>query len=232
MSIPTEKRRQLRTISGEIALFIRNAILTGQLAVGSKIDQQSIADEFGVSLIPVREALRQLEAEELLQIEPYRGAYVKELSIDDLREIYVVRETLEQLAAELAVPRLDQSTLQELQQQLVLMEEATEILDFERLFELNRSFHFAIYTQSGNTTLIQLIESLWDRSTVYRRIYTYLPARARQALLEHRAILAACMAGDQQIAGKAVRENVSQTTRTILNLKQKEKGDDGNTSRK
>src|SRR6185437_616862 len=169
----------------------------------------------GVSIIPVRESLRQLEAEGLVEKRPYRGAFVAELSMTELMDIYVTREALEDLATRLAVVRMTPETLDNLESLIAEMESATAAGDRAALFDLNASFHFTLYTASQNTILCQLIESLWDRSTVYRRRFTFMPERAGRALAEHQEILAACRRGDEEAAGRAVRENVAQTTRAI-----------------
>ena len=104
----------------------------------------------------------------------------------------------------------------QLAEMIVNMERATLAQDYALLFDLNRAFHFAIYQASHNTLLIHLIGSLWDRSRRYRQLYTFLPKRAPQALLEHKSIFEACKAGDGPGAGAAVRENVRQTTIGIL----------------
>jgi DNA-binding GntR family transcriptional regulator len=211
------------TLSDFIRTHIRDAILAGEYAIGTKIDQQGIADQLGVSIIPVRESLRQLQAEGLVENHPHRGVFVTELSLSDLHDLYVVRETLEELATQLAVPRLADTHLTALDEKIAAMDAATQRNDFNALFDLNRDFHFALYNLCGNATLIQMIESLWDRSTVYRRMYTFMPDRAKQALEEHKAIVEACRAREPVRAGSAVRENVQQTTRGIVTRIEKEK---------
>lgn len=218
-----ERPMPIPTLSNFIRTHIRDAILSGEFAIGTKIDQQAIAGRLGVSIIPVRESLRQLQAEGLVENHPHRGVFVTELSLSDLHDIYVVRETLEELASELAVPRLTDMDIAVMSQQIVAMEEATVSNDYNALFDLNRVFHFTLYNICGNTTLVQMIESLWDRSTIYRRMYTFMPDRAKQALQEHKVIVGACMARDPSRAGRAVRENVQQTTRGIVARIEKEK---------
>ncbi len=204
------------TIAGYVLNVIRDGILSGRYPEGEKLDQQALADELGVSLIPVRESLRQLEAEGLVKIYPHRGAFVAELSVDELKEIYLIRETLEELATQLAVPDLTQRTLEELGDLIAQMEQATAAQDFDRLLGLNRSFHFTIYEASRRPLLLQMINGLWDRSTLYRRLYTHLPERAPQALAEHKEIYAACQVGDAEAAGQVVRDNIRQTVEGIL----------------
>lgn len=216
---PLQKPVRLSTIGDQTINHIRNQILSGQLAAGTRIDQNAIATELGVSIIPVRESIRQLEAEGLIEKRPYRGAFVAELSLTELLDIYAVREKLEELAAQLAAARMTPAILTSLDALIVEMETATASGDRVALFDLNGAFHFAIYGASQNAILCQLIEGLWERSTVYRRRFTFMPERAAQSLAEHKQILDACRRGDAQAAGEAVRRNVAATTRAISESK-------------
>jgi DNA-binding GntR family transcriptional regulator len=206
---------------------IRDGILSGRYASGARLDQQALADELGVSIIPVRESLRQLEAEGLVSIYPRRGVYVTELSVDELKEVYEIRGVLEELAAQLAIPSLASPALERLKGTIEHMERATAEGDYAQLLELNRIFHFVIYEASGRPLLAQMISGLWDRSSLYRRLYVYLPERAPQALAEHKRIYAACQAGDPVTVGRAVRENIQQTVEGILHKLQTEGPLDG-----
>jgi DNA-binding GntR family transcriptional regulator len=212
---PMQRPRRLETVAEQVLDHIREGILSGRLAAGVRIDQHALAEELGVSIIPVRESLRQLEAEGLIEKRPYRGAFVTELSMTELMDIYVTRESLEELATRLAVARMTPETLESLDSLIDEMSQATKAADRSALFDLNASFHFTLYTASKNAILCQIIEGLWDRSTVYRRRFTFMPERAEQALAEHREILAACRRGDAAAAGEAVRVNVAQTTKAI-----------------
>lgn len=207
---------RLGTIGDQVFNHIRNRILSGELAAGARIDQNAIAAELGVSIIPVRESIRQLEAEGLIEKRPYRGAFVATLSLTELLDIYAIREELEVLAARLAVARMTAETIERLEALIAEMETATTTGDRAVLFDLNAAFHFAIYTASENTILCHLIEGLWERSTVYRRRFTFMPERAAQSLAQHKQILDACRQGRADEAGEAVRRNVAATSRAIL----------------
>jgi DNA-binding GntR family transcriptional regulator len=213
--VPVLRSRRVESVGDQVLEHIRSAILSGHLAAGTRIDQRAIADELGVSIIPVRESIRQLEAEGLIEKRPYRGAFVTELSMTELVDIYVAREALEELAARIAVERMTPDVVASLEALLAEMESATESGDRSALFDLNGAFHFTLYTASQNKILCQLIEGLWERSTVYRRRFTFMPERAQQALAEHKQILAACQHGDADAAGRAVRLNVAQTKKAI-----------------
>ena len=204
------------TVTEFVVNSIRERILAGYYVAGARLDQQTLIGDLGVSLIPVRESLRQLEAEGFVQIHPHRGAFVAELSITDLKEIYLVREVLEETATQVAVPNLSAQKLDDLAALIEKMERATDANDYAQLFNLNREFHFTIYEASDNSLLIQMIGGLWDRSRRYRQLYTHLPKRASQALVEHKEIYLACKVGNYVSAGTAVRNNVRQTTVGIL----------------
>lgn len=209
------------TVSGYVLTAIRDAILDGRYPPGSKLDQRELARSLNVSLIPLRESLRQLGAEGFVHIYPHRGVFVADVSPHELEEIYLIRQTLEELITQLAVPNLSPKTLEQLGILIREMAHATAARDYEQMLELNRSFHFAIYQESNRPLLLQMITSLWDRSIRYRRLYQNLPGRAQQALAEHRQIFAACKARAAVAAGKAVRNNVHQTAVGILTQVQK-----------
>jgi len=204
------------TVTDYVANGLRERILNGTYAPGSKLDQQTLSKEFSASLIPVRESLRQLEVEGFVHIHPHRGAFVAELSIEDLKEIYFVREVLEEAATRLAVPKMAGLILDHLGKIVIKLERSTQDQDFAQLLVLNRIFHFAIYEVCGNSLLLEMISGLWDRSRRYRQLYTYLPERVSQTLAEHKAIYAACRDGQAAAAGAEVRNNVRQTTEGIL----------------
>jgi DNA-binding GntR family transcriptional regulator len=195
---------------------IRDGILSGQYPLGSRFDQKAIAEELGVSLVPVREALRVLEGEGFVTITPRRGAYVTEISAVELDELYKIRAELEDLATQRAVPKLEQDQLDLLASIIREMELATKAKDYARLMVLNRNFHFTIYQTSEMQLLLELLNGLWNRSNLYRRVFTYIPERAEQALQEHKDIYRACQLQDSCAAGEAVRHNIRQTVNALL----------------
>jgi DNA-binding GntR family transcriptional regulator len=164
----------------------------------------------------VREALARLQAEGLVQLVPHRGAFVAEITQDALVDIYAMRELLEEQAARLAAQRLNAEDVARLEGLVALMDAATAAADFAALFEHNRAFHFTIYRAAQRAHLLQIIEQLWNQGDHYRRVYTELPDRARQALAEHRAILEACRRRDPDALGLTVRHHVHQTTASLL----------------
>ena len=206
----------LPTATEQVYEQVRDAIRAGELVPGQRIDQSELARRFGTSIVPVREALARLQADGLVRIVPHRGAFVEEMGPDALIDIYSMCELLEENAARLAAPNLSDADLELLQRLLEQMGDATAQTDYAALFQLNRSFHFAIYRAAQREHLLQIIEQLWDQGDRYRRIYTELPDRARLALEEHRIILKACRRRDPDAMGITVRHHVHQTTIGLL----------------
>jgi DNA-binding GntR family transcriptional regulator len=204
------------TISSYVLNTIRDGILDGRYPLGARLDQQALAAELGVSVIPVREGLRQLEAEGLVRIYPRRGAYVAETSVDELQEIHLIREVLEELAMQLAVPNLPSQALEQLSDIIQHMEQAVGDENFATLVELDRRFRFTIYDASPRPILLGILSSLWDRASLYRRLYTHSTDGGPQTLSVHREIYAACKRRDTAAASQAVRENIRQTAQETL----------------
>ncbi len=184
--------------------------------MNSRLDQQAIAAELGVSIIPVRECLRQLEAEGLVQISPRRGVFVVELSIDEFREIYSIREVLEELAIQQALPHMIPAHLEYVSQINARFIQAIQDRAFATALEINQEFHLALYEPAQQPLLIDLISSLSTRSMRYRQIYVNLPNRAQQAIVDHETILAACRNRDVVAAGQAVRSHLRRTLEGVL----------------
>jgi DNA-binding GntR family transcriptional regulator len=204
------------TVTQYVLETVRADILSGRYPMNSRLDQQAIAAELGVSIIPVRECLRQLEAEGLVQISPRRGVFVIELSIDEFREIYSIREVLEELAIQQALPHMTPAHLDYVSQINARFIQAIQDRAFATALEINQEFHLALYEPAQQPLLIDLISSLSTRSMRYRQIYVNLPNRAQQAIVDHETILAACRNRDVVAAGQAVRSHLRRTLEGVL----------------
>ena len=135
---------------------LRNAILDGRLPCGMALRQQELATLFGVSRMPVREALRQLEAQGLLQVVQHKGAVIAPLITEDAAETYALRILLESEALRLSVPRLKATDFANARELVGRLAEET---DFNQMGRLNRLFHMALYAQAPNKRLMRLVEN-------------------------------------------------------------------------
>ncbi len=203
------------TIGEAVLAELRKEILTGRLTPGTRIDQNQLKRRLGVSVIPLREAFKQLQAEGYVDIYPHRGVRVKPLCRDEIEDLYLVRAEVEALAARLALKNLRNEDLEELSRLFDQMSRLTRDGAYKRLVTLNRKFHYKIYQTCGRRHLLEILDDLWRRSSRYRNLVTVQPSRARSALEEHRKILEACLARDAAALARAIRKNVDETRKIL-----------------
>ncbi len=187
LSLATALRANRPSSPEVIADVLRSLILRGHIDGGQPLRQDTIATWFGVSHIPVREALRQLTAEGLVELQNMRGAMVAPLRPDEAEEILEIRFTLEIRAVTLAMPHWTDATFDSLEAQLVEAEGCDSI---DRWSDLNRSFHEGLYQPCARPRLLTLIGSLNTNVERYIRLLISRSDYRLQAQREHRAILA------------------------------------------
>jgi DNA-binding GntR family transcriptional regulator len=185
-------------LNDRVAQALRERILAGQLASGERLVEGRLSKEFGVSRIPVREALRLLASEGLVAIEPRRGASVARFDESQKLEVVEVRATLEALNAKLAARRHNPQQISELQRILQEGRRLADEGDAAALDRLNQEFHEALGMVAGNTVLRDIMRSLRDRTALLFSPKNRL--RGRQNWDEHAAILQAVVAGDAELA--------------------------------
>lgn len=205
-----------KTVTALVQERVRQAILDGILAPGLRIDQNQLATDLNVSLVPVREALKILEGEGFVQIIPRRGAFVTETSVADMQDLYFAREILEGQAAYHAATQLTPENILRLEQLYAAMDEALKDHIYPDFMGHNRIFHFIIYDAADSGYLSNLISGLWDLAERYRYRYLLLRDQGQAIQIEHRAILEACVTRDP----KALRDAIVQHMRhTLTSLK-------------
>jgi len=187
---------------------LRDEILSGELPTGTHINLDRTAQRLGMSPIPVREALRILEAERIVISIRQRGYTVSQVTVQDLDEIYRLRFLLEPLAVELAVPRLTDEQIAQLESDLLLLDDAFARNDWDAHRRYHRAFHFGIYTPCGSPHLLRFLEVLWVNSQRYQRITTRLKGELEQRAREHHLIFAACRAREVKQAAGLMHDHV------------------------
>jgi len=181
-----------RTATEYVEATLREAILSGAIAPGTPLRQEELATTFKVSRMPIREALRQLEAQALVDFEPHRGAVVVQITLLDAMDNYAIRAALEPQALRLSIPNLTEEDFTIAEEILAEIDQET---DPGRMGELNRRFHMTLYAQAGLPRLIALTEQHLASADRYLRFH--LAAIGDMGQDEHREMLAACRAGDE-----------------------------------
>ena len=179
---------------------VRRLLVTGELAPGSPVRQEALAERLGVSRVPLREALKVLEGEGHVVYLPRRGYVVAELSVDDLVEVYRMRELLEAEAIRVAVPRLDAQSLAEIEAAAREVDDAGRGADLVEMTASNRRFHFLLFDAAGMPRLSRTLRQLWDATDVYRAVYFATPANRARVAHEHADLVAALHARDATVA--------------------------------
>jgi len=218
-SVAPPSHRQLQQW---VAERLRAGILTGRLRPGEWLRQARLAQEFGVSQMPVREALKRLAAEGLVEHVPYRGVRVVEFSPEDVEDLYVCRAFIESLAARFAAVCITDKEVGELADLQCRMAACRTPEDLVEYRELNRQFHSAIFAASRRSYLVRTLAQLWAAfptmlwSNVPRVATDSLPSRDQPDIEEHTAIVAALRARDGDAAERAVRHHIETAGRELL----------------
>ena len=187
---------------------MREAILNGTYSEGEQLRQDAIASELGVSRIPVREALRQLESEGLVTFTPHHGAVVSTFSVAEIRELFELRALLETDLIRRATPRLDAGDLQQAAGILDAYEEALARGDVAEWGDLNWRLHSTLFAAAGRPLTMRTVERLSHHADRYLRMQLALTHGESRANAEHRAIVAACRKRDARAAAKLMRSHI------------------------
>ena len=211
-------RPRFRTKAELVYEEFREALVTGRLIPGERIDQDALARDYGVSNMPIRQALVRLESQRLVESRPHHGVLVASMSAADMEEIYAMRSVLEQLVAERAAERITESTLDALEALLVLQESAVAAGDFGRYVQLDRMFHRDLYASSDMRRCCDTIEFLRDASDRYVYAYAAHRGKSNTSIEEHRRIVAAARAGEATVLGELCREHVIGASALLLHV--------------
>ncbi|MBN8937902.1 MAG: GntR family transcriptional regulator [Rhizobiales bacterium] len=192
---------------------LREAIMSGEFESGTLLRQDALAERFGTSRIPVREALQKLEAEGLVRIHPNRGAVVTHLSLEDVLELMDIRIALECRALTLAIPNMTEEDIAALEEDLRLYDQEEDPRNWPRL---NWKFHQAIYAACDRPKLIGMIESNVEQIGRFTSEQVSLAAGKRRPQEEHWNILEACKQGNAEKAARLLQQHIQHTQKSLL----------------
>lgn len=196
--------------SMRVAAQLRQSILDGVLAPGQRIRQEEVAERFGASRLPVREALRMLQSEGLTEIEPNKGARVLRLDARELDIVYQMRERLEPLALSESMPDLTGGEIERLAEIERRIEADTDVEDFLRL---DREFHLLTYSHCRTEPLAGTVIRLWNSTQHYRRVFMGVIGSAQRWIVhaEHNLLIDAVRRRDPVDAGRYLEGHIRRT---------------------
>jgi DNA-binding GntR family transcriptional regulator len=198
-------KEKYKTKSGFVYELLRDRIVSGEWPQGTGIVVATVARELGVSAIPVREAMKQLQAEGLVVLEPHRGARVTVFDPKKIVEVMSIRGALEGYAARIALPFIDETLLSELRRKVEEMGKLAEEMDDERLIAANKEFHRRIYCMGPFPLLNDMIFKLWDGGAYSHVVFAFRPERIRTVHEDHIAILDAIERRDGDEVERLIR---------------------------
>jgi DNA-binding GntR family transcriptional regulator len=207
-SAPVRKSLQHRTISSAVGDELRRRILDGTFQSGFQLRQDALAEEFGVSRIPIREALVQLEAEGLVKILPHKGAIVSELSIAEIDELFELRLMLEPRLLGASAPHLTPQDFLKINQILAEYSSEIDARHVSRWGELNTQFHMLIYRHAEKPRSLALVANLLQDCDRHARIQLSLDNNTDRAHKEHMALAALCEAGKIEAASDLLKSHI------------------------
>ena len=214
LNFDLQNHRPLREIVYE---ELKRQILVGEIAPGTRMMEVELADVMGVSRTPVREAIRKLEKEGLVTIEPRKGAYASNISIKDMVDVLEVRQGLEGMAAAIASGKITERQKADLLNVVEKYKAAVESANIEEIIKYDEEFHSMIISISGNKTLMQVFSTVQELALRFRYIYYDDFNRYESMPREHQLIEEAIMSGDAEKARVAAGDHVSKLKEFILN---------------
>jgi Transcriptional regulators len=209
------------SLRSKVFLQLQSDILNGKYAPGDSLVETKLSEELGVSRTPIREAIRQLELEGLVQSIPNKGTLVKGISAQDIEDIYTIRMRIEGLAARWAAEKITDEELLELREALELEEFYTVKNDPGHLLRFDSKFHDIIFNASKSTPLKNMLQNFHLYVRRARNISMESPKRAQRMLEEHRAILHAIENRDPDAAERLTTEHIKNARDNLLKITEK-----------
>jgi DNA-binding GntR family transcriptional regulator len=193
-------------------------ILTGELEPGQRLIEREIADRLGVSRTPLRECIRKLESEGLVEHLPRKGCVVRRVSVSEVVEVFMIRSSLEPLASRLAAERRTPRDVARMKKILTELQSAVVRGDQSATHDFHVLFHDTIFRVARSPRLAGMLKTLMHQSFWYARVAYSIPGRTEQAQVEHAALLEAIEAGDSDLAESRSREHVNRSKAAYLSI--------------
>ncbi len=212
-----ENQVEYSTLADQVRENIKKRIISQELQPGSRLIVSHLAAGMGTSLTPIREALRLLVKDGLVEIIPHKGAQVVMPSQEQFKDLFEVRTVLESLAIKLAIPNLSPADYEKLEQTLQAGDESIESEDPKAWLDADEKLHSYIIQKSENNVLAELLDNIRNRINIFRILTAQLPSRAKRAQNEHRSVVTAMKKQKNQEAEELVAKHIKNTYEVGIN---------------
>lgn len=220
LDYPVQKPLTLRE---RIVEFVKDAIVSGKLAPGERVPEQEIAESFGISRTPIREAFRQLETEGFITVVPRKGAVVSPITAKDVEDFYTIKSLLEGYAAKRACLKFKEKDIKRIEGLNEHMHKCAEKNDVKGFFKYDNQFHEAFLKGCGNDKLCQLVHQLVQQFERFRITALSLDGRMAVSVKQHDEIIAAFKTGDGELVERLVRANAEMSEEFLVRKLSEEK---------
>ncbi|MDH5392925.1 MAG: GntR family transcriptional regulator [Gammaproteobacteria bacterium] len=217
------ERIQSQALYMQVADKLRDQIYQHELKPGDAIDEMALCERFGISRTPLREALKVLDSEGLIELIPRKGSFVRNMDIDELNELFPVMAVLEGLCAREAVENCQQQDLNQLTDMHEKLENYVSEGNIDAYYEQNFVFHQAIQDLSGNKCLQRIIGDLRKILRLARHMQLTIPGRLEASLEEHRQIMQAFSQHDAEMADQCMQNHLKQQWQSLVSKHLSEK---------
>jgi len=198
--------------------YIKKKILSNELPTGYSLSEEALSKELKVSRTPIREALRKLEVETLVEIKPHRGTFVKKIKVEDINEIFLIREALEGLSANITATLISEDNLKILEEKLEIAEKRYENGLYKESSDIGNQIHNAILRIAGNKRILNIISNLSQQTAWLKTLAVSVPGRLKKSNYEHRKILEALKLHKSKLAEKRMKEHIIGTKKDIIKI--------------
>ena len=212
------KRIDVRALHREVAAKIREMIRKGVLVRGQRIVEADVCEQIGVSRTPLREALRMLESEGLVELFPHKGVFIRQPSMDEIQEMFEVMGVLEGTCARLTAEKMTTAGWQKIERLHRKLETHYAEGDREKYISANNVFHALVQELAGNRVLDEAVAKLREKVALYRHQQIYEDRRFDESIREHREILEAFRRRDPDAAEKRMKRHLDRQCRALINL--------------
>jgi DNA-binding GntR family transcriptional regulator len=210
-----------QTLRERIVNVLREAIIRGTLKPGERVAESDLAERYGISRTPIREAFRQLETEGFLKVIPRRGAEVTSLTEEDVKEFYEVKSLLESYAAKVATEKLTEKDIKRLEMLNSSMERFAKSGDIKAFFKADNEFHDVFIHKCGNEKLFSIIQNLLQQFQRFRIASFVIKGRMEVSVEQHKDIIKACCDRNPDLVEQLVKRNAAYSAKLLAQQFQK-----------